>query len=179
MYIHALMYTCISLHFIHIRMYIFPFSYPYMDCITYSNWQATRQPLQDIDHTYEGVMSHVCRSHVTRMQESWTPSTQMKEWCHTCMQESCHTHGRFIPHRRHGHHCRTSFTHIKESCETYEGVMWHIWRSRVTHMKESCHTYEEVMSHIWRSHVTHMKESCDTYEGVMSHIWKSHVTHIK
>jgi len=29
---------------------------------------------------------------------------------------------------------------------------------RFTHIKESCHTYEWVMSHIWVSHVPHMNE---------------------
>jgi len=68
---------------------------------------------------YERVMSHICRSHVTHMNES------------------CHTYVGVMSHILMSH-----VTHMNELCHTYEWVMSHIWMSHVLQMNESCLTYE-------------------------------------
>jgi len=76
-------------------------------------------------HTYEWVMLHISKSHVTHMNES------------------CHIYDWVMSHIRMSH-----VTHTNESWHTYEWVMSHIWMSHVTHMNESCHTYEWVICHM-------------------------------
>jgi len=51
-------------------------------------------------HTYAGVTSHLCMSHVTRMNESH----------HSDKDDMLHIQ-------------RSHMTHTKESCDTYKGVM--------------------------------------------------------
>jgi len=69
--------------------------------------------------TYEWVISHVWRGHVT------------------LVNLSCHAHEWVMSHIWVCH-----VTHMNESWHTYECVMSHVWMSHVTRMKESCHTYE-------------------------------------
>jgi len=85
-------------------------------------------------HTYEGVMSHIWRSHVTHMKES------------------CHTYEGVMSHE-----WRSHVTHMNEPCHKYEGVMSHIWRSHVTHMYESRCKYQRDTSHV--THVTQMSHT--------------------
>ena len=149
-------------------------------------------------HTYQWVMSHLSRSHVTRTKAwyrtyecvtlniSMSHVTRMCESCHTCTY-SCHIHEWVMSRIPRSHD-----THMNESCHAYARVMPHIWMGQITscHAHEkSCHTYDWVMSRIWLSHVTLMNESCHTYEWVISPhckphrrqhvIWMSHVTHLK
>jgi len=57
---------------------------------------------------------------------------------------------------------------------TCEWVVSHMWMSHFTHVNESCHTYERVMSCVFR----HVNESCYTCKWVVSQMWMSHVTHM-
>jgi len=122
-----------------------------MSCIVLTHLCDMTQCAWAACHTYEGVMSHIWRSHVA------------------CVYESCHRYERVTSHVA---HIRMRHdTHVNEACHTYEGVMSHLWMSHGTHMNESCHTYEGVMSRtyewvmarMWMIHVTHMNESCRTH----------------
>jgi len=132
-------------------------------------------------HTYERVMSHIWKSHVTHMKESYCDMTLFPRgswaWAVLWMRHGWLSH----------------VTHVKESCHTYEKshgthmkrVMSHIWKSLVTHMKQSCHTYERVMSHIRKSHVTHINESCHTCDLIvcmkflsLAVLWMSHIWYV-
>jgi len=112
------------------------------------------------------VMSHIWRSHVTHVIESWRTYEGVR-----------------------AHMWMSHVTHMNESCHTCEWVMSHIWRSHVTHVNESWRTYEWVRAHMWTSHFAHMSESCHTYawlmlqapfdvngSWVMSHVLTSHVS---
>jgi len=87
------------------------------------------------------------------------------------MKETCQTYECVMWHK-----WMCDVTHMNESCHTYECVTWHILGSHVTHMKAWRGTYEWVLPHIWTRDVAHMEESCHIYECVMSHIWMHHVT---
>ena len=136
-------------------------------CVTCVTWLI--QHTDTHYHTYEGIMSRVCSSHVAHMNiwlwryddsyDSFICATWLYEdmtrtdtWhdCFICVIVrvcvSCHVSARVL------------------ICHTYEGVMSHVWMSHVAHMKESY----RVMLHIWRSHI-----------GVMSHVWMSHVAPMK
>jgi len=80
------------------------------------------------------------------------------------------------------HMWMSHFSHVNESCRTYEWTMSH-----VLHMNDSSRACEWVMSHTWMSHVArtnesrvtrqvwmrhiaHVNESCLTFEWVMSHV---------
>jgi len=106
--------------------------------------------------TYKWVMSHIWMSHAAHMQTSHV----LHEACYSYEWGSIHkfmsytwrlvmSHTWIIVHSERRHHV----VHVS-----------YMWMSHFTHMNESCHTYEWVMSHIWMSHVTHMNESCHTYE---------------
>jgi len=65
--------------------------------------------------TYEGVMSHTWRSHVSHMKES------------------CLTHSSNAWRKQFCHIWKSHVSHMKESRLTHEGVMSHTWRSHVSH----------------------------------------------
>jgi len=94
--------------------------------------------------TYEWVMSCVCISHITRMNES------------------CDTYKWVMSHMWMSH-----VTRMNESCYTRAWVRLNVWMSHVNQVNESCHTCEWVTSHLWMSHVTHMNQPCQTFEWVM------------
>jgi len=135
-------------------------------------WMRRVEYIRDPCHKYEWVMSHICMSYVTRMNESYLSGVP-------CMNESwrvsCHIYERVMSFiwMSHG-------THIDES--------WHTWANRVSDAKESCHTrewvihlngsyhaHEWVMLQKWVSHVWHLNVSYHTRECVISHPWRSHV----
>ena len=144
-------------------------------------------------------MAHIAMSHVTRMNESWTPwHTLQLALSHVWVSIIAKTNEfRHADYRVMAHMAMCNTAHRNESCRqfewvtllshgtymngsrhTYDWVMSHIWVSQVTHMNELCHTYASVMSHVWMSHITRMNNSCHTSEWVMSHVWMRHVTHI-
>jgi len=87
---------------------------------------------------------------------------------------------------------------MKESCHTYEWVMWyeqvmsHIRKRHAAalwHISSTlCGWYEGIMFHIWMSHViwtshvTHMEKACSSPVTLLVDtlwlIWRSHVTHM-
>jgi len=123
-------------------------------------------------HTYERVMSHMWRSHVTHLHES----------CHTYEWVMSHVWMSHVTHRandvkmathrqrsRYGNHgCPTrSRTWMIHVTHTYEWVMSHIglktskWllkRDGSRYRNHGCPT----RSRIWMRHVTHMNESRHT-----------------
>ena len=127
-------------------------------CCLYTAWEVGHMS------TYEWVMSHISRSHVTYMAAlsfnnlHTHTSTHTHAYIHTVsIHVVCILRGRWVMYPR-----------TNESCHTYERITSHIWMSHVTHVKESCHIYGWVVSHIWMSRVTHMKESCHTYRTISS-----------
>jgi len=56
---------------------------------------------------------------------------------------------------------------VRNSCNTYAGVMSHTCHTYKWVMSHICHTYGRVMSHIWISHITHMDKSFHTYGWVL------------
>ena len=159
------------------------------------------RPLSVQYHTCQGVvMSHVWRSHVTRVKESchtfeWVMSYMTRDgtlyihiyiYIYICVcvcvciyivytwRETGLYHLPHIPpSKRAKSYLRMSrvTTILNESCHPHEQVVSHIWMSHVTHMNKSCYAYEWVMSQTyWMSRVTHTNESCHTHEWVMSRI---------
>jgi len=167
-------YVCIRyITYVCIRMYV---------CTRYSSHAKPPPTLW--------VISHVCLSQVTRVNETcrktfvWNMQFTQKITMHV-VSHVTHVHD-------HTYECVISnvfichVTRIKTSCHTCAWDMANVWRRHVSRMKESWHTYEGVMPRVWRSHVTRMKgvmshissvmaylwrhRSCHTYEWVMSHI---------
>jgi len=124
--------------------------------------------------SYEGVMSHSCMNHVTRMNASC--HTQECIMSHIWMRGNVRaqlsicedSHAWVMPHScmHHGKHMNESCLTHDKSCHTYEWVMSHVWISHVTHINDSCHTYECILSHTGMSHVTRMHGSSHVYKYV-------------
>jgi len=132
------------------------------------------------------------------MPHVWmSPVTLMNTLCHTHMEKSYHTYGRFMFYIT-KYVCITCF--VSQSHITYvlyHKVISHIWKIHVLHMKESWWNhhhegiimksswrnhhvlYHKVISHIWTIHVLPIKESRHTLGWIMSHMSMSHVTLIK
>jgi len=113
-------------------------------------------------------------SHVTRMNESWTPwHTLQLALSHVWVSIIAKTNEfRHADYRVMAHMAMRNTAHRNESCRQFE---WVTLLSHGTYGNESCHTCEWVVSSIWVSRVTHMNESCYTWQWVMSHIRMSHV----
>ena len=62
-----------------------------------------------------------------------------------------------------------SYTHSRESCQTYEWVMSHVWTSHVTHINRAPHRIPGLKFIVF-IFFTHMNESCQTCGRVMSHM---------
>ena len=93
--------------------------------------------------------------------------------CVSNIKESCLTYEWVMYHINTKH-----VSHIKESCLTYEWVMYHINTKCVSHINESCHTYKRVMYSMKMNYVTHINQSCLTYNRVMSTTSMGHVHHM-
>jgi len=108
----------------------------------------------DSCHIYEGFMSHMSKSYITRMNESY----HTYEWVRRAVE-------------------------ILQACSEWvmshivEWVVSYVWMSHITIMKEQCHAYEWFVSYICMSHVKHINGSCHTYKWVMSHTWMGHACH--
>ena len=83
--------------------------------------------------TYEGVISHIWRSHVIHMKESYRTYEGAMSfiWRSHVMSHTC---------------CRAARQNDLPSYQ--EWVMSHLRKSHDTGMKESCHTSEKVTSHL-------------------------------
>jgi len=146
-------------------------------------------------HTYEGdtfafvgvnlvhpMLHHIWRSHVAHVKESYRTHEG-------AVSQIYRSHGAVTDIKETLLQLSVSISSIHDIYSIiYEGVISHKWRSHVAHMEESCHTYEGVGWHIWRRH-SHFClclsvsissiQCCIKYKGVMSHIWRSHVALMK
>ena len=113
-------------------------------------------------HTYEWVMSQMHASYQTCQ---WVVSRILRS--HSTLKELWM---RGFPNKLNLFRFERGFkwSHINESCHTYQSVMSHqescqIWMCHITYIFESCHIDESC--HIWMSHVTHMNASCHINES--------------
>jgi len=123
--------------------------------------------------------------HVTHMNEL---CLHMNEPCHTNKSVILHSWMSYVTHmmtesfrkyecamihawKIHVTRVNASFSHVNESCHTYEWVTSHAWVSN-----ESCHTWMSLF-HMWMSRVTHINESRRTHEWVLRHMWPCLITH--
>ena len=154
------------------------------------NWMRYTTHIKESCHTYKGVMSS-SKYMMWNMRRSHEPNSGETEWCTshisrshvTRMKESYRTKKK--SHVKHmnesrtklGQNCMRHVTHFMEFRHTYKGVMSY-WKKTcetcvgVTNQTSSGETEWDI-SHVWRSNVTRMKESycikkklCPTYEWV-------------
>ena len=123
-------------------------------------------------HIYERVMSNICMSHVTHMNESchtservmshiWTSHVQCKnELRLSDRNASCHTNECFMSHTRLSHVARTNcnVTHFLFKCTTAHAYITHY----------ACITYND-MIHAWHS----IHTQSDTHTECYTHEWSA------
>jgi len=140
-----------------------------MSCMMHANdeWVNAVAHMKESDSclTRQAVVSHMWKSHVARVKESY------------------HTYAGVMTHR------------LNVLCHTYACVVWHTWNTAtlmnasfhmyecwicgtrdggcVAEMNDSC----QVTLRKWMSHVTSMNEACHMYEWGMSRAWMIHVLH--
>ena len=112
---------------------------------------------------YAWVMSHICMSHVTHVNElclTYGDVAHMTpHMCHvTCLNESCRT-------------C------TNESCHTCERVMSHIWMSHVTRITHISMHHKAHMSWLIYTWLIHMTGLIHLYHMLPRHIHTHTRTH--
>jgi len=139
-------------------------------------------------HTYEGVMSHKRRSHVSHMKESCRTDTRRRNaWecvcVYVCVCVCVYVYVCVCM-------CACACVCVCVCVRVYVSVYVCVCRCVRAHflsgstatvalhkqgtlfvkqIDASCHTYAGNISHTWMSQVTHLKESRLTYERVTSH----------